>query len=593
VPGSPPAEPPAALAPTAAPSRGRWGHRRLWAGAAVALALLLVIGGVFGIHSLFHHTAAALPTLGPTPDPSDPEVARPVPPVSDLAFVPSKTRALMSVRVSDMWNAPPVQQAWEKIPEEMRTQATEASREVGLDAANLERITLVMHNELKKEVWFVVRTTRPFSRAQRERLLSRLKDVRLEDRTYNGVVYQFATLPAGPDGPAEPLGIYAASEHVVVIGTEPGLFRALDYFKTGGDKDGELARARSLIEQGKDHFLMAGALQEEDQAAFPERPPLLRFLGPDPKDVKSGVFQIHFGKVVDLKVTTTCTDAAKAEALRQQIDLSMKLRRPFVQFGGRGGANAAFEDLAKQLLAMKTEVSGPDLVIRGQIDLDRLAPHFQDAFRPFGETVANEATTGVQNLKDLARAFEKYHEANGHYPPAVVCDKDGKPLYSWRVALLPYLDENPLYAQFDRELPWDHPTNFRLLARMPRVFAHPAIPADKTREQTCFQLLTGPKAAFHEGRLVKKADLKDGPGSTIFLVEHQQCFPWTAPMDVLVPDDPNRVKQEVLPRLGLLQGIGTFQAALFDGSVHKLKRSDAEGFLHAVYPADGVGLPDS
>jgi hypothetical protein len=333
--------------------------------------------------------------------------------------------------------------------------------------------------------------------------------------------------------------------------------------------------------------------QDEDRAALPQPLPEMRFLVQAPKDLKSTLLQLHFGKITDLKGTMTFPDAAGAEDQRRQFEQLKKLGRPIIQFGGPGGDHAALQELTRQLLGIETEVSGTDLVVRLQIDLGRLLVHLKDIRFPMqlGPIVEKEIP-GVKNLQDLAQAFERYHEANGHYPPAVVCSKDGTPLFSWRVALLPYLGEEKLYAQFDREQPWNHPKNALLLAKMPQVFANPALSADTTREQTCFQLLTGPKAAFHEGRMVKKADLKDGPGQTLLLVEHQQLFPWTAPMDVSVPDDRERIEKEVLPRLGLLQG-NTFRAVLFDGTIRKLKRSDVKGFMHAVNPADGVGLPDS
>jgi hypothetical protein len=67
-----------------------------------------------------------------------------------------------------------------------------------------------------------------------------------------------------------------------------------------------------------------------------------------------------------------------------------------------------------------------------------------------------------------------YHDAHGRLPPAVVYGKDGKPLYSWRVLLLPYLDEQELYQQFQLDEPWDSPHNLQLLPRMPGFYAPPS-----------------------------------------------------------------------------------------------------------------------
>ena len=67
---------------------------------------------------------------------------------------------------------------------------------------------------------------------------------------------------------------------------------------------------------------------------------------------------------------------------------------------------------------------------------------------------------------------ESYHLTGIHVPPAYFADESGKPLHSWRVLILPFLDEGALYKQYDFSEPWDGPNNSRLLARMPRVWPH-------------------------------------------------------------------------------------------------------------------------
>jgi hypothetical protein len=59
------------------------------------------------------------------------------------------------------------------------------------------------------------------------------------------------------------------------------------------------------------------------------------------------------------------------------------------------------------------------------------------------------------------------------FPKAAICDKQGKPLLSWRVALLPYIEETGLYQRFHLDEPWDSEHNKKLLALMPATFASP------------------------------------------------------------------------------------------------------------------------
>src|SRR5262249_45964342 len=96
------------------------------------------------------------------------------------------------------------------------------------------------------------------------------------------------------------------------------------------------------------------------------------------------------------------------------------------------------------------------------------------------------------NLKTLGVAFHNYHNDHGHFPAAALTSKDGKPLLSWRVALLPYLGHAKLYGEFRQDEPWDSPHNLRLLAKMPSVYACPSEPSRRSYS-TVYQAVVGPK----------------------------------------------------------------------------------------------------
>src|SRR4051812_42570179 len=59
------------------------------------------------------------------------------------------------------------------------------------------------------------------------------------------------------------------------------------------------------------------------------------------------------------------------------------------------------------------------------------------------------------SMRSIGVALQSYHEVYGELPPAVVRDKNGQPLYSWRVALLPFLEEHNIYQEFKLDEPWD------------------------------------------------------------------------------------------------------------------------------------------
>lgn len=66
------------------------------------------------------------------------------------------------------------------------------------------------------------------------------------------------------------------------------------------------------------------------------------------------------------------------------------------------------------------------------------------------------------HLKQLGLALLNYHDANGCFPPACVSDKNGKPMHSWRVLILPFVEDQALYDRYDFSEPWNGPNNSRL-----------------------------------------------------------------------------------------------------------------------------------
>src|SRR5262245_3961507 len=74
------------------------------------------------------------------------------------------------------------------------------------------------------------------------------------------------------------------------------------------------------------------------------------------------------------------------------------------------------------------------------------------------------------SLRYIGIAMNAYHAEYGRLPPAAVTDKGGRALYSWRVELLPYLEEEVLYNEFHLDEPWDSPHNKGFLKTTPRCY---------------------------------------------------------------------------------------------------------------------------
>ena len=134
----------------------------------------------------------------------------------------------------------------------------------------------------------------------------------------------------------------------------------------------------------------------------------------------------------------------------------------------------------------------------------------------------------VNNLKQIALAMHNYESTNGCFPPAATFDADGKPLLSWRVILLPFLEEQSLYNQFHLDEPWDSPHNLALAASMPHVFTCPSQPP--VPNQTTYAVVVDPHSMFTgKAEGVRIASITDGTSNTLLVTESISPVPWTQP----------------------------------------------------------------
>ena len=129
------------------------------------------------------------------------------------------------------------------------------------------------------------------------------------------------------------------------------------------------------------------------------------------------------------------------------------------------------------------------------------------------------------NLKLLMLAMHNYHDVNDHFPPAAIHGKDGKALLSWRVLLLPYLDEDDLFKQFHLDEPWDSKHNKPLLARMPGPYAPPVPGKTKEENTTFYQVFVGKGTIFEGTEGVSLVEIRDGTSNTIMIVEAAEAVP--------------------------------------------------------------------
>ncbi len=197
---------------------------------------------------------------------------------------------------------------------------------------------------------------------------------------------------------------------------------------------------------------------------------------------------------------------------------------------------------------------------------------------------AREAARRAQcrnNLKQIALAMHNYHDTMGKLPPAAITSKGGKPLLSWRVAILPYIEQGDLYNRFKLDEPWDSPDNKKLIAEMPKTYLCPSV-ANPKPGTTTYMAITGKGAAFEGKEGLGFRDITDGTSQTLLVVESAEAVPWTKPDDLPIDADPARP----LAKPGSKHP-GGFIALFGDGSVKFLKSTLDPKTLRALMTRAG------
>ena len=192
---------------------------------------------------------------------------------------------------------------------------------------------------------------------------------------------------------------------------------------------------------------------------------------------------------------------------------------------------------------------------------------------------AREAARRMQssnNLKQIVLAMHNHESAYKRLPVRATRDANGKPLLSWRVAILPFIEQNNLYQQFNLDEPWDSDHNIRLLEKMPAVFKHPAF---KGPEGHTVYLAPYRKGTIWTSEKPMFREISDGTSNTIayFEVNDEHAVPWTQPIDMDL-DESDIFAFFRMP---------VSNVSMFDGSVRAISKSIDRVVLDALITSAG------
>lgn len=195
------------------------------------------------------------------------------------------------------------------------------------------------------------------------------------------------------------------------------------------------------------------------------------------------------------------------------------------------------EILKKQLDQVKVNLSDAEVVVDYVANTRQLLPMISAATNKV--RLAADRMVSANNLRQLMIAMHNYHADNGKLPEAIVM-KNSKPMHSWRVLMLPYLEEDRLYKQINMDEPWDSVANKKLFESvpMPKVFAHPSKQDGENKKTYYKTFISKADAKVHSGFVLGKPltlgriTVMDGTSNTVALVEAGPPVIWYKPEEI-------------------------------------------------------------
>lgn len=221
-------------------------------------------------------------------------------------------------------------------------------------------------------------------------------------------------------------------------------------------------------------------------------------------------------------------------------------------------------------------------------------------FRAGGETIGQlssnrERSSSMKNLERIAKALNAYAADYGTYPPSATRDSSGKLLHSWRVLILPYLDEDELHSRFDLSVAWNDPANMQGFVEMPACYRHPGDGFGASPLLPAFFLITGPGTLIPPQGPLSMSQISDDPSQTILVIEGTPIVAsgtWTEPVDL----DSNLIQGRLGTNPGIEPG-GILEDgvafATVDGRAHFVPQTIDPATMRALITATGgERLPD-
>jgi hypothetical protein len=365
--------------------------------------------------------------------------------------------------------------------------------------------------------------------------------------------------------------------NVLLAGTKKAMARLNDFKPLPIP---EMAKAFAAVDEGSLQvvFLPPFALKRAFIEMYPQLPKEIGGGDSSVLNFQWAAARLDAADALAAKIVVQAPDAKAADKIDKV------LRRAMAFAGNSEDVKRNVPDAAKIVALLAPTVQADRLVLTMN-DKDMTTVLLPLLAR---QREAASQAVSTNNLKQIALAMHNYLDVHRTFPAAATYNAQGQPLLSWRVYLLPFIEQDALFRAFRLDEPWDSEHNKKLIAQMPVTYRSPA-QKNLPQGKTTYLAPVGPKTIFDGKKGMPIQKITDGTSNTIMIVEadDSRAVFWTQPEDYKIDAKD--------PLAGLVRrGARGFHAAFADGSVRLLPDTIDPVTLRALYTANGgevVQLP--
>jgi hypothetical protein len=511
----------------------------------------------------------------------------------DLKYVHEGVAGFVSIRSADMWKSSVVQDQLKQLPPEMKKGMDDKLKEMetqgGLKIDDIERITLIFRSTNIKEIMkdnldfaAVLKTSKAMDRKKIIAAIAKdLNQKEKEVKHEGGTIYVFS----GP-GAKGPSAIYFASDKVVLTAQKEESIKDVLRQAKKPAKHPALTRGIQMTSAGKHQLVVAFELKKDLMANIP---PEMKEKAPNLAETNGVILAGTLANDLALEAVLTFATQDVAAKAKKDTDSLVAEAKLFIKGPKAPPAAGKFMD------SITIDQRGAEVVVKAKMELDLKGfgdlPGFPFAGGGGPGLGGPDRARNTNNLKQIGLAMHSFHAANNSLPNHAIRDpKTGQAILSWRVALLPYLEQQALYKQIRQNERWDSQHNRQFWNQMPVVYLLPRKPNDG---RTYYQVFHGDRSAFPKATRPAKTfpmvgdigivQISDGTTNTIFVVEAAASVNWMQPDDI-----PFQMGQPgLINRVGNHWGDNTFDALMGSGTVRRMRRDMTQQTLQALITRNG------